>query len=511
MTKGKNAEYQTKTVVMYLLAILLLCGAMKLTGGAGFVVLILVLIGALAKNSMRGIFFCLLLTGVVTFTNSFIAPKDMVFSFANRIVYLLASVVLGLKALTVRRSPLLTPFFALFGYCAYMGVVSSAGWAPLISYLKLFLFVVTTIAFFSVAKIYIVEEERASGLRNIVLAIALFWVLGSLCLIPFPGIAKVGAQQAIEQGLPVSAMGLFTGITNSPQALGPLLAAMSAILFADLLFVLKRWDAIYIAVLLGIPVLIYYSSSRTAMGTYLVGMFFVVMCFLFSRQLHSTWKAKAMTVLFGVFLVGGVCFVVSPQIREATARFALKYVAKDAKLEITSENLLKTRQGLMDEALENFSESPVIGNGFQVSKVMEQREINDISDFLSAPIEKGVWITAILEEGGIIGFMLFLIFLILAFSTLLSRGAVSASAVLIVLVVSNFGEFSMFSMTGMGGIMWALVFTALVLDAARIRDNRRARVWRGQVFSPWVNGAAWQVPYPAYSAGPIRAEVSYER
>lgn len=476
--KMVNTAYQPKKVAWYLFAIILLCGIMKATGGTGFAVLLLVLIGALMKNSMRGIFFCLLLTGVLTFANSFIAPKDVVFSFANRIVYLLASVVMGLKALSVRRSPLLTPFFTLFGYCVYMGVVSCAGWSPLISYLKLFLFVITLIAFFSVSKVYIAGGEEALELRNIVLAIAIFWVVGSLCLIPFPGIAKVGAQQAIEMGLPVSAMGLFTGITNSPQALGPLLAATSVILFADLLFVLKRWDIVYSVLLLGIPVLIYYSSSRTAMGTYVAGMCFVGMCFSFSKQTRTTWKVQVQTVLFGLFLLGGIVFSISPQIREATARFALKYVAKDAKLEITSEELLKTRQGLMDEALKNFSESPVIGNGFQVSKGMEHREINSITDLLSAPIEKGVWITAILEEGGILGFVLFLIFLIIAFCSFISQGAVSTGAVLLVILISNLGEFSMFSMTGMGGIMWALVFTGLALDAARLRKERWARIWQ---------------------------------
>ena len=96
-------------------------------------------------------------------------------------------------------------------------------------------------------------------------------------------------------------------------------------------------------------------------------------------------------------------------------------VAKESK---TFENVLSSRQGLIDHAIKNFHESPWIGNGFQVSEKQKDMRIVSWKQLLAAPIEKGVWVVAVLEEGGIFGMALFCLFLLIAFYCLLSRQGV---------------------------------------------------------------------------------------
>ena len=470
-----NAVYDKRWLVWCLVGIVAMCAAMKVTGGAGFVLVFPLILMAFGKNRPELMLYCLLLTAVITMTNNFFAPKGMVFSLAARGVYLLVGSVLTLQIVGQRNSRLMTPLLSILAYVAYMAIVSSVGWQPMISYLKIILFVIIFFAFYSTANASATRGGvRPERVRSVILSFVCFIVFGSLALIPFPGIGKLGAAEAMEMGLDVSSLGLFKGITAQPQALGPMIATMGTLLFADLLFSVRRWDRLYVALLLGVPVLIYYTGSRTAMGTWLVGMGFVGFLFMKAqaRVVGARWKQRALSLLtlMGVFL--GIGLFSTPQMREYVARFALKYVSEESKLDVSYESMTATRQGLMDSAMDNFRVSPWIGNGFQVSRQMAEYEIDSWKQLLSAPIEKGVWVTAVLEEGGVFGMLLFVLFALVSFAAMLARQAFVGSSCLVVLLVSNLGEFTFFSMSGIGGVMWALVFAGLALDAQRLRQQR---------------------------------------
>jgi hypothetical protein len=143
------------------------------------------------------------------------------------------------------------------------------------------------------------------------------------------------------------------------------------------------------------------------------------------------------------------------------------------------ENLVSSRQFLIDRAVKNFHESPWIGNGFQVSEMQKDMRIVSWQQLLSAPIEKGVWVVAVLEEGGIFGMVLFCLFLLIAFGCLLSRQAFIGVAVLFVFVIGNLGEFTFFSMSSTGGLLWAMVFLGVAMDAARLKQEAMAQ-------APWM-------------------------
>jgi len=93
---------------------------------------------------------------------------------------------------------------------------------------------------------------------------------------------------------------------------------------------------------------------------------------------------------------------------------------------------------------------------------------------LSAPIEKGVWVTAILEEGGIIGWIIFVMFLCACITKSIRRRAYIGASCLFVFTITNLGEFTFFSMSYAGGFCWAMVFVGLALDLRKMEDENEA-------------------------------------
>lgn len=458
-----------------LLGLLAMCGLMKATSGAGFLAIFAVVFAGFSKNRIPVLLFALVATAALTVTNPFIAPKGFVFTIAARLVYIIAAGVMILQVVGRKAPKQLTPLLGIMPYLAYQAMTSSVGFQPIISYLKMVLFLLVFFAFYGVASAARRREdfrfERA--VRTVLLIFACYFIFGSLALIPFPGIGKMGAAAALEQGLTVESIGLFMGVTFQPQTLGPAISVISTVLLADLLFSLRRWNYLYLALLLAAPVLVYYTSSRTAMGTWLAGMCFTVFVFMCSNGVGARWKNRALGAITLVGMLTGIALFATPGIQDKVLSFVLKTSEeRAAESEFSFESFTHSRQGLMDSAMANFEESPAIGNGFQVTAQMADMDIRSWKQLLSAPIEKGVWITAVLEEGGIFGFLLFCGFLLIAFPLLLSRQAYLGTCALFVFLISNLGEFTFFSTSANGGLLWAVTFVGLTLDAQRVARLR---------------------------------------
>lgn len=480
--------YSKRFLIWSLIGLLLTTVAMKFSNGAGFALIFLPALVGIGKNKVEILFYCLIATAMLTITNPYLAPKGVAFSFLARFVYLFVGGILFFQMVGQQKSKIVSPMLLFCLYLAYQALVSSAGFQPIISYLKLLLFTIIFFAFFSVANASTRKVMAEQNLRSVFLCFACFLIFGSICLIPFPGIGKMGAAQALEAGYSVESIGLFMGMTQQSQALGPITAIFSTVLFADLLWSIRRWDKLYVALLLCAPILIYYTSSRTAMGTYLAGMLFVGFVFMNARlkgRGAALWKTRALSVFFVAGMVACLGLFATPQARDAVVRFAFK--SGDAEVEAEHQNfdsLVSSRQGLVDVSMANFRDSPVIGNGFQVSEEMKDRNYTSIMQVLSAPIEKGVWFIAVLEEGGVIGLLLFVIVLLSIFSLLLQRRAFIGVAAFLVLTVSNCGEFTFFSLSGMGGILWAVIFIGLALDAQRERPQPLGGPAFGMMYGP---------------------------
>ncbi len=469
-----NAVYDKKFYIWGMIGLVAMCALMKATGGAGFAAIFLVVFAAFAKSRTELLLYLLLMTATLTVTDATIAPKDFIFSISARLVYLLIGVVMTMQIVGQKASRMIAPLLSILIYVGYMALISAVGWSPLISYLKIVLFTVVFLAFFSVGNAAITRHQVSlPKLRSVFLCMATFLILGSVALIPFPGISVMSAASIIAAGGTVPEGSLFKGITLHSQCLGPSISMLAVVLLADMLFSLRRWDKLYLLLLLCAPVLIFKTGSRTAMGTWLAGTCFVCFVFMMAHGVGAKWKNRALSTLTTLGMVGGLLLFVSPHFREQMVSFVYKARgAEVAKADRTFDRMISSRQGLMDNQMDNFRESPIIGNGFQVAKHFQYREVTSWKSLLTAPVEKGVWVTAVLEEGGVIGLLLFLLFIVIAFTGLFKHHAYIAACALFVFLVANLGEFTFFSMSYMGGLMWAAIFAGITLDAQRLRHDR---------------------------------------
>lgn len=493
-----NDIYDKKVLIQGLLGLLFLVVAMKATGGAGFLLIFPFALIGFSKNKTNLLFWCVLATTVLAMTNPNIAPKGSVYSIANRLIYLLVGGVMMLQVVGQKASKQLTPLLALLPYLAYMAIVSSVGWQPLISYLKLTLFTIVFFAFYSVSNATIARVQfGAAQLRSIFLCFAIFLIVGSVCLIPFPSISLLRVEDFFLQHGYYPEGALFMGMTQHSQALGPIVAVFSVMLLADLLFAVRKWDTLYLLLLALSPILIYKTGSRTAMGTYAAGLFFVTMVFMHARGVGAKWKGKALSALVLIGMLGGIAFMATPSMRERAVQFIFKTRGQEIAQESqTMETMMSSRQFLIERAMENFHESPWIGNGFQVSELQRDLKVTSWKQLLSAPIEKGVWVVAVLEEGGVFAMVIFCLFLIIAFYNMLMRQAFIGASVLFVFIVSNLGEFTFFSISYTGGIFWSMVFLGIAMDAARLKQETMVQQrW----FAPPPDG---QIPIPTQSYRP---------
>lgn len=469
--------YDVAFLLKGLLGLLAIAAFMFITNGAGFLVMFPLLLVAIMARKPELLFYILISTITLTMSNPMLVPKGIVFSFAQRALLLVLSGLVAVRLFGRHKSQHITPFFSLFAYLAYMVIPSATGWNPTISYLKLLLFTMVLIAYLGVANAVITAPQVDSRkIRSIFLIMACYFIFGSLILLPFPELGQLRWEQAQESlargNLRPS---LFMGVSIHSQALGPLVATLAVMLFVDLVFSIRKLDRFYITLLVCAPILIVRTSSRTAMGAFLVGFLFVLYRVIKARGLHVNWKSKIIGIVVTTSVVTAVLILAVPQVRARAIGFALKYnQSPNDSVNITLEEMTATRSVAWDRALQNFYRRPMIGNGFQVSE--EFVGWNPELTTMTAPVEKGTWVTAVLEEGGTIGIVLFLFFVLSVFVSLARLRCYQGLIGFFMLILTNFGELTIFSMTALGGLLWGLCIIGIVLDAQRIRGDQLRRV-----------------------------------
>ena len=457
---------------------------LKATGGAAMALALPVALLALGGGNPTTLFFTVLLMISATVGNDYFFPKGTVFAVSVRATLLVLAVFTSMRASGRKTSPVLRPFMGIFLYIGWSCLSSGQGYSPIVSYLKLILFSAIYMAFYAVAN-EVINNIRvdATKSRSVVLSFAALFIGGSFALIFVPGIGLMKQTSWTDPTQIVYLESLFMGMARHSQSLGPIIAMFSVIVLGDLLFSVKKMDKLYVVLLAMSPILIYKTASRTAMGTYMASMMLLVWFFMHARGFSARWKGKVMSIAWLVAILGLMAAVSVPRIREGVVRFALKR-GGDVQVQGTDLSLSEitaSRQGLANAAMANFYKSPIFGNGFQVSEGMKHVRRSGLADYLSAPIEKGVWVTAILEEGGAVGLVLFAGFLLVTFFSLVKRHAYISATTLFTISLSNMGEFSFFSMSYTGGISWALVFAAVVMDANRLRQIGMERMFQMQM------------------------------
>lgn len=443
----------------------------KVTQGFGAILITILVISAIIREKPIEMMFWVLFMTLSSGGNRQIFTTNVISVMTVRATLLFLTVLLATRLFGGgRESRLITPFWGIMVYIAWECVVSFQGFSPIVSYLKLFLFFSIFLSMFGVANtVNRSTRTNAKILRSSILALIAIIVFGSVALIPFPGLSLMTHKEALEAMMAGEITSLFQGMTSHSQVMGPMAGIMGTFIFADLAFSIKKWDKFYLAMLLACPVLIYKSSSRTGMGTLIGGVGMICFLVMRAKGIGHSWKGKLTMAINTMVVLVAVASLAVPSVRERMTKFALKWTDTASSEMLTMESVMSTRQEKMDIALRNFRQKPLTGNGFQVSDEMQFEKRTKLTDYLAAPIEKGIWIYAILEEGGVVGMLLFSGWLIVLFSLLIKRHAYIGASVFFAFLTANLGEFSIFSMTYVGGFYWTLTFAAICLDVQRMK------------------------------------------
>lgn len=470
-----KSSYDKKYLLHCLAMIGLVILSMHMTGGDGFVIIVPLILFAILRGRSEDLLLYLTFVGTVVVGNSFVMPKSLVMFVTQRILLIVLSLMMAMNIFGARIPKFIKPIYIMFVYLGYMAITAISGWCPMVSYMKILLFLFCFSAYLGVVcRMAACDRGALCKIRSIFLSFAILYILGSILLLPFPAISQLSGEEYmrnLESGREMTS--LFTGMTNQSQCLGAAVAAIACLLLGDMLFGLKRPDMLYIVLLLCCPILVFKTSSRTAAGTLFVAIAVELFFFFKNRGANVRWRARVMSVAILLSCIVAIYAISSPELRHSVTKFALKTDHDNVGAgDLTVENVVSSRQGLMDQSLGNFYKSPLFGNGFQVSERMVNLKVNSIKDILSAPIEKGVWVTAILEEGGIIGFGIFLSFCLFVFITAVRNRAYITAGLFLTMLIANLGEFMIFSMSYLGGFMWAMFFVGVAVDVTRLREER---------------------------------------
>lgn len=430
---------------------------------------------ALSQKRVEFSLFALMLVVSLAIMNPLFFTKGMSFYLVTRISLLLMAGMMTIRAGFKRNAWFLAPFNWLYIYMGYIMLSSLYGWAPLISELKSILFLVFILAMIQSISLAVSTGVDVRMVRAAMLVVACFYIFGSVLSIPFPSIGQsMILMQAEWWGESVDlsqSTGLFNGVTWHSQTLGPTVAMLNAFVLSDYLSNLRKRSMLYLALLAAVPILVYMTSSRTALFAYLLSVFASVFFFMGEKHASSSKKGKVLMNLTLLVIVSAAAIFVLPgglMRVEGFLRKTREIENMDRSVAL-SESLTKTRMGLVESGWANFKEKPILGNGFQVSKQMQGIDSSDTKMLFSAPIEKGVLPVMVLEEGGVIGAGLFLAFVLSLYAKYRKLQFTCFLSTFTVFLGLNFGEAAFFSTSGGGGILWMVCFCALLMDVHRRR------------------------------------------
>ena len=466
-------HYDKKAIFKYLFLAVVTIAFWRVTLGFGAILATLLIISAIRQDKPIQMLFWVLFITLSAAGNRQIFTTNIASVLIVRITLMMLTIILASRlAGRGHGMMMMTPFWGIMAYICWEYLISYQGFQPTVSYLKLILFTCVFLSMFGVTNM-VNRSMRTDArmLRASILALMILILFGSVLIIPIPSLSLMVVDENILEAMLLGDItSLFRGMTAHSQVMGPMAGVMGTFLFADLAFSIRKWDKLYLALLICCPILIYKSSSRTGMGTFIAGIGMTIYLIMKAKGLGAQWKGKLVGVFNVLMVICAIAVIVVPSMRNKISGFILKW-DKTGEQTLSAESVLSTRQAKIDIALRNFRDKPIQGNGFQVSEDMSYEKREGFISYMIAPIEKGVWVYAILEEGGVVGFVLFSLWLIVLFRLLIERHAYIGACVFFAFLTANLGEFSMFSMTYVGGFYWMLVFAAICLDVQRMKSE----------------------------------------
>ena len=464
----------TGKYIFFFLATIILCRVTK-----DFFAAVIVIAGiatALANKPGRALIFFLFLP-FLGLINPLIFPRTVTYMLITRIGGVIMTLALFMAS--QQRSGRESLPLGMLSVYVLVSIVSSAdGYAPMISYLKLFSFSQFLIAIYVGTRNLHQYPKELFELRAAFFAFCCIVIFGSILVLPFPSIAYYTslsgwiANEGVQEAEAffksnTEGMHLLSGILNHSQTMAVTLACCVGWVFADMAVVEQRIGKVHLALLACAPVLAFMTRSRLALLTFVV-MFMVMTCYTFPRMKIGLQLRGRIRVfmMFGTSLL--ILALIIMQIRsQAFSRFIRKTQDVSADQRTTMEAFTATRMGAIENGLHDFMRSPIFGSGFQVADYTPIAVQAGWHKWYSAPIEKSLLPMIVLGESGIVGTLVFCLFLVVFYVTCAQKHYYVTISLFTVLLTTNLGEGTFFAINGIGGVVWILcVVGGFLIDLA---------------------------------------------
>lgn len=425
-----------------------------LPGNLLFFAVLIAMIAQSPEWAFRAFSLCFL--GLVT--NQAIVLKTPVWTIARFLIpaICLLRFVVDLQQL---RQPLMHPRYlaALAGFIGVAAILSIlTNYFVPIALLKLLNFGIGAFALLYGVRVMAVRRtDLTPWFVSIVLAVVLLGVAS----IPL----GIGYNFRSDNSL---GQNFFNGPFYHSNCLGPMAALMAVLMACIVVFgpYRNRW----VCALLGACLLYFMrlTQSRTSFGALGVGILaLVVASFLLQQRpmFRLNMRIKRSALIAFLVAAGVLAFAYDIGSRGEMTRAIIAFAQKGKQTEqLVVEEVVASRQGLIDHMWANFVESPFIGIGFEVARTSYFQQN---ASLFHAPIEKGFLPMAVLEETGVIGTFFFVLFLLALIASLGKDLNVPGLVMLFTFLAVNCGESMFFSLGGHGAYGWLMMAAGMMFGA----------------------------------------------
>jgi hypothetical protein len=260
------------------------------------------------------------------------------------------------------------------------------------------------------------------------------------------------------------------GIFNHPQSLGTFTAPFAAVLLAQALVLQRRAGLVWLAAIALCWSVMLLTEARTAAFAAAAGVGSALAARLWwGRQARSDVGPGR---IFGVLAIVAVALVVAIVQTDAVGRAVTSFLLKRSGEQEVSAALHASRGVGIEGQWRNFLDAPLTGHGFGV--YVDGTFPDGVSRVwgipISAPVEKGFVPTAVLEETGLPGALLFATLIGSLWLTVWRSREPQRIALFVGALAVNVGEAVILSPGGIGLHVWIL----LALASGRVARPSRA-------------------------------------
>lgn len=427
-------------------------------GAAGNALFFVILILMTLKSSEGTVKALSLMYLAMVGNTALVTTGTPVFSLGKYLFLLACSMRFFLSLRQVGVSPFshrVTLPLLMFSLVSLMLAVEGGYYVP-ISVLKLVSFTVGMLAIWLGAE---AMRYRAHRLDS--------WFIAMILFIAVIGVLAYAAGLGYNAKLDVAfGTRFFNGPFYHPNTLGP--AAGLIVLYLLSYGVLTRYTNRRLVMFL-IPVFLWFSfmsSSRTSILAIALAFIIAMMTMVF---MHKAALKKMLRVLRLGMIVGAVLIftalmaelAIPGSVVDPVLDFLIK--SSDAQQQFSTEAILASRASKIEDMLVNIWENPWTGIGFGTST---DPGFVYRATLLSAPVEKGNIVLAVVEETGAIGVVFFVVFLLAMGLYCIETGNIPGLMIFAGLFSLNLTEATMFAFGGPGGFFWIWVLAGLILGKA---------------------------------------------